>query len=278
MRRIMREAKELQNATDQYHAAPLEDNIFEWHFTIAGPQDTPFEGGRFHGRLILPTDYPMKPPNIIIMTPNGRFEVGKKICLTISAHHPESWQPSWSIRTMLMAIQTFLITPGNGAIGALDYNDEERKELARRSVAWKCPTCDAHMSTILDDTCKSVDMSTAEKAAFEEMQKMGFSAPRSRTATESSKSASPAQPAATQAPAPAPNPPVRAPRSRTATESSDAGPPAKAKVVPPPVALQAVPEQGWSGTIAILGVVMAIGFFVYRKLNRTAEERAELYS
>ena len=46
----------------------VQDNIFEWHFTIAGPQDTPFEGGRFHGRLILPTDYPMKPPNIIIMT------------------------------------------------------------------------------------------------------------------------------------------------------------------------------------------------------------------
>ena len=50
----------------------MQDNIFEWHFTIAGPQDTPFEGGRFHGRLILPTDYPMKPPNIIIMTVSAR--------------------------------------------------------------------------------------------------------------------------------------------------------------------------------------------------------------
>lgn len=28
--------------------------------------------------------------------PNGRFEVGKKICLSISGHHPETWQPSWS--------------------------------------------------------------------------------------------------------------------------------------------------------------------------------------
>ena len=28
--------------------------------------------------------------------PNGRFEVGKKICLSMSAHHPETWQPSWS--------------------------------------------------------------------------------------------------------------------------------------------------------------------------------------
>ena len=28
--------------------------------------------------------------------PNGRFETGKKICLSMSAHHPETWQPSWS--------------------------------------------------------------------------------------------------------------------------------------------------------------------------------------
>ena len=28
--------------------------------------------------------------------PNGRFEPHKKICLSISQHHPEFWQPSWS--------------------------------------------------------------------------------------------------------------------------------------------------------------------------------------
>lgn len=33
---------------------------------------------------------------LFIPKPNGRFEVGKKICLSISGHHPETWQPSWS--------------------------------------------------------------------------------------------------------------------------------------------------------------------------------------
>lgn len=174
------------------------------------------------GRILLPTEYPMKPPSIILLTPNGRFEVGKKICLTISAHHPESWQPSWSsqflhnpchhplvallvdtplglqvgtmcrvcsccrsarvwvvsahrllyvyvcdrgivarkcdwtivprwtvcvncyerasshclspsaVRTMLLAIITFLPTEGKGAIAALDYTDAERKDLAAK--------------------------------------------------------------------------------------------------------------------------------------------------
>jgi len=27
---------------------------------------------------------------------NGRFEVGRKICLSVSDFHPESWRPSWS--------------------------------------------------------------------------------------------------------------------------------------------------------------------------------------
>lgn len=33
---------------------------------------------------------------ILPLKANGRFEVGKKICLSISGHHPETWQPSWS--------------------------------------------------------------------------------------------------------------------------------------------------------------------------------------
>ena len=95
-------------ATADYFAQPLEENLFEWHFTVRGPADSDFEGGIYHGRIILPTDYPMKPPNIIVMTPNGRFQEGKKICLSISGHHPESWQPSWSIRTALLAIIGFM--------------------------------------------------------------------------------------------------------------------------------------------------------------------------
>lgn len=68
VKRLMREAKELNAATSMYHAQPLEDNLFEWHFTVQGPKDTAFDGGRYHGRIILPPDYPMKPPSIIMLT------------------------------------------------------------------------------------------------------------------------------------------------------------------------------------------------------------------
>ncbi len=64
------------------------------------------------------------------MQKNGRFEVGTKICLSISAYHEESWQPAWGVRTMLEAIISFMPSEGAGAIGALEYTPAERKKLA----------------------------------------------------------------------------------------------------------------------------------------------------
>lgn len=141
VKRLFREAKELNEATEEYYAQPLEDNLFEWHFTVRGPPDTEFDGGIYHGRIIMPADYPMKPPNIIFLTPNGRFETNKKICLSISGHHPETWQPSWSIRTALLAIIGFMPTPANGTIGSLDYTAQERAKLAKKSQEFECTEC-----------------------------------------------------------------------------------------------------------------------------------------
>ena len=64
----MREAAEMAAPTSQYYAAPLDDNLFEWHFTVRGPEDTDFNGGVYHGRIIVPAEYPMKPPDIILLT------------------------------------------------------------------------------------------------------------------------------------------------------------------------------------------------------------------
>ena len=49
-----------------------QDNLFEWHFTIRGPPDTAFEGGVYHGRILLPSQYPFKPPNIMFLTVRAR--------------------------------------------------------------------------------------------------------------------------------------------------------------------------------------------------------------
>ena len=57
VRRIMEEVNEMKkDPSDQYHAMPLEDNIFDWHFTLRGPKGTDFEGGFFRGcKNVTPT-------------------------------------------------------------------------------------------------------------------------------------------------------------------------------------------------------------------------------
>ncbi|CAH0480307.1 unnamed protein product [Peronospora belbahrii] len=151
IKRIQGDVREMMtNPSDQYAAAPLETNMFDWHFTLRGPRDTEFEGGIYHGRIILPSDYPFKPPNIMLLTPNGRFEVKKKICLSISAHHPEEWQPAWGVRLILEALISFMPTKGDGAIGALDFDVDERKRLAKLSVNYKCETC-GHVADLIPE-------------------------------------------------------------------------------------------------------------------------------
>ncbi|KAL1234112.1 Ubiquitin-conjugating enzyme E2 [Trichinella pseudospiralis] len=164
VKRLMREAEELRRSNELFLAYPVQDNLFDWHFSIRGPDDTEFQGGIYHGRIILPQDYPMKPPSVVFLTPNGRFETSTKICLSITDHHPEYWQPCWSLRTVLLAIVGFMPTPGEGAIGSLDFSKDERRELAKKSLEFYCSTCDLVMKDALPPvTVASVDEANEAK-------------------------------------------------------------------------------------------------------------------
>lgn len=79
-KRIMSELRELRREhAPEFYAAPLESNLFEWHFTLRGPADSEYAGGAFHGRIILPTEYPFRPPHVQFLTPNGRWETDTKV-------------------------------------------------------------------------------------------------------------------------------------------------------------------------------------------------------
>lgn len=185
VKRLMKEAAELRDPTEHYHAQPLEDNLFEWHFSVRGPPDSDFDGGIYHGRIVLPPEYPMKPPSIILLTPNGRFEVGKKICLSISGHHPETWQPSWSIRTALIAIIGFMPTKGEGAIGSLDYTPEERRALAKKSLDFCCEMCGCCMRSALLALSPNSDRQPVDQQAQQLAQQISFKAESSTSAVAS---------------------------------------------------------------------------------------------
>lgn len=148
IRRLMREVAELSsssaNPTPAFHAAPVSDaDLHEWHFTLVGPPSpSPYAGGIYHGRITLPPTYPLKPPNFRFLTPSGRFETNREICLSISGFHEETWMPAWGVRTALTALRSFMAEQGTaGQVGGLEARDDVRKRLASESRSWKCDGC-----------------------------------------------------------------------------------------------------------------------------------------
>lgn len=99
---------------------------------LDGPPDTPYVGGQYHGILKFPSDYPYNPPAIRMFTPSGRFKPGMRLCLSISDYHPKSWNPAWSVSTILTGLMSFMVSDENTA-GSITASTETRIEMAKRS-------------------------------------------------------------------------------------------------------------------------------------------------
>lgn len=133
--RLTREYKNFLESPSPYiEALPDESNILEWHYVITGPPETPYEGGQYHGTLTFPADYPFKPPAIRMLTPSGRFQPGMRLCLSISDYHPQTWNPAWSVSTILTGLLSFMVSDETTA-GSIGMTDEARIEFARQSKA-----------------------------------------------------------------------------------------------------------------------------------------------
>ncbi|KAH9163013.1 hypothetical protein LEN26_000689 [Aphanomyces euteiches] len=125
----------LKNPEANIEAVPLEKNILEWHYVIRGIG--PYEGGYYHGKLKFPPEYPMKPPAVFMLTQNGRFQTNKRLCLSMSDYHPETWNPMWSVSSILAGLFSFMneTTP---TLGSIVTTDAQKRKYAASSLEENC--------------------------------------------------------------------------------------------------------------------------------------------
>jgi len=132
-RRLLREYKSIRKDPIEFiETQPLETNILEWHFVITG-NDDPYTNGKYHGILEFPENFPMKPPSIKMLTPSGRFEINKRICLSMSDFHKELWNPSWTVEKILIGLMSFMYEDSRESIGSIVDTRANRRKYAAAS-------------------------------------------------------------------------------------------------------------------------------------------------
>ena len=114
---------------------PLSKNLWVWHFSFMGIEGTAFESGIYHGRLLLPKNYPGSPPRVQVFTPTGRFVPRADICLSASHFHPETWTATWTVRTLIESLRLHMLTAAN-EIGGMEATREQRASWAKASRHW----------------------------------------------------------------------------------------------------------------------------------------------
>ena len=90
-------------------------NIFQQYALIMGPENTPYFGGFYFFDIKYPDNYPQTPPNINMITINGKvrfnpnlYQCGK-VCLSIlGTWSGPSWKPIMNIRLVLNSISSLL--------------------------------------------------------------------------------------------------------------------------------------------------------------------------
>lgn len=70
-----------------------------------------------------------------MITPNGRFSCNTRLCLSMSDYHPDTWNPAWSVATILTGLLSFM-TGEESTTGSITTSENVKRKLARDSKKW----------------------------------------------------------------------------------------------------------------------------------------------
>ena len=117
-----------------------EEDLKTWYILISNidGDDGEFAGGEYLVRVVAPDDFPMNPPSFYFMTPNGVYDVEKKVCISIGEYHKDQYRASLGMAGFASQLCSGLIgwrTLGSG-INLIETTVKEKKKLAQESVEY----------------------------------------------------------------------------------------------------------------------------------------------
>jgi ubiquitin-protein ligase len=132
-KRVQKEYENLMaNKIPHVHVAKDENNHLDWYCMLYD-LDEPYTGGEFIFKIQLSPRYPLSPPDFYFLTPNGRFELNKKLCFSNSSHHGETWSPIWTIRTIVLGFLSFFLEESSRGLGHLTTTKEVKQTFSAAS-------------------------------------------------------------------------------------------------------------------------------------------------
>jgi len=136
-KRLLGDIKLIKNDPhDFFEAVPREENMLIWNFLLKGPPDSDYTGGYYFGDILFTSEYPLKPPDFIMKTPNGRFEINKKICLSNTGFHTDTWSPMWNVNAMLNGFLSIMLDDKEDGLSHIHLSKEQRKTFAANSIEY----------------------------------------------------------------------------------------------------------------------------------------------
>ena len=135
--RLTRELKQFRASPPPL--APLvhvdEARILDWHVLVQGVPDTPYAEGWYVVKIAFKPQYPFQAPAVSVLTPNGRFQTSTSICMSMTEWHPETWNPAWSVATIVTGFLSFMVE-NEVTSGGMRASKEAREKFARESLEW----------------------------------------------------------------------------------------------------------------------------------------------
>jgi ubiquitin-conjugating enzyme E2 A len=109
--RLTKELHKLKNEPVEGFVLTDTENMMCWKGILNGPNDTPYQEGKFKIQFTFDEDYPKCPPSVKFLQPIFHPNIYRdgKICVDILQSH--EWSPVQTVRSIVLSLQSLFMDP-----------------------------------------------------------------------------------------------------------------------------------------------------------------------